>query len=68
MPRYWGKQIFSLGRFHKVGQKQKTEREERKRYRKWVITMAIYALQCYLGWSTQIRLGQKKRGRGTESW
>ena len=29
MQNYWGKQIFSLGRFPKVGQKQKTEREER---------------------------------------
>ena len=31
MPKYWGKQIFSLGRFPKVGQKQKTEKKERKR-------------------------------------
>ena len=29
MPKYWGKQIFSLGKFLEVGQKQKTEREER---------------------------------------
>ena len=29
MPKYWGKQIFSLGRFPKVGQKQKTEKKER---------------------------------------
>ena len=27
MPKYWGKQIFSLGRFPEVGQKQKTERK-----------------------------------------
>ena len=26
MPKYCGKQIFSLGRFPKVGQKQKTEK------------------------------------------
>ena len=25
MPKHWGKQIFSLGRFPEVGQKQKTE-------------------------------------------
>ena len=35
MPKYWGKQIFTHGRFPEVGQKQKTERkkdeeEERK--------------------------------------
>ena len=31
MPKYWGKQIFATGRFPEVGQKQKTERKERKR-------------------------------------
>ena len=30
MPKYWGNQIFSLGRFNKVGQKQKTERERKE--------------------------------------
>ena len=30
MPKYWGKQIFSLGSFPKVGQKQKTEEEREK--------------------------------------
>ena len=30
MPKYWGKQIFSLGSFPKVGQKQKTEREKER--------------------------------------
>ena len=30
MPKYWGKQIFSLGSFPKVGQKQKTEKEREK--------------------------------------
>ena len=29
MPKYWGKQIFTHGRFPEVGQKQKTERERR---------------------------------------
>ena len=32
MPKYWGKQIFTHGRFPEVGEKQKTEKkEERKR-------------------------------------
>ena len=30
MPKYWGKQIFSLGSFPEVGQKQKTEEEKEK--------------------------------------
>ena len=30
MPKYWGKQIFSLGRFPEVGQKQKTEKKKKK--------------------------------------
>ena len=29
MPKYWGKQICTHGRFPEVGQKQKTERERR---------------------------------------
>ena len=29
MPKYWGKQIFSLMSFPEVGQKQKTEKKER---------------------------------------
>ena len=31
MPKYWRKQIFAHGRFPKVGQKQKTEREKKKK-------------------------------------
>ena len=34
MPKYWGKQIFTHGRFPEVGQKQKTEREEKKEKRR----------------------------------
>ena len=30
MPKYWGKQVFSLGRFAKTGQKPKTERERER--------------------------------------
>ena len=33
MPKYWVKQIFTHGRFPKVGQKQKTERARRVRER-----------------------------------
>ena len=44
MPKYWGKQIFSLGSFPELG--QKTEKEKRKREeQKLVIAMASYALQ-----------------------
>ena len=31
MLKYWGKQIFTLGRFPEVGQKQKTERKRREK-------------------------------------
>ena len=49
MPKYWGKQIFNHGRFPEVGQKEKTEKRERKNdYQKLVITMASYALQRHL--------------------
>ena len=30
MPKYWGKQIFTHGRFPEVGQKQKTEKKKRR--------------------------------------
>ena len=30
MPKYWGKQIFTHGRFPEVGQKQKTGKKEKK--------------------------------------
>ena len=30
MPKYWGKQIFSLRSFPEVGQKQKTEKKEER--------------------------------------
>ena len=43
MPKYWGKQIFTHGRFPEVGQKQKTEekkKEREKEERKLVKTMA----------------------------
>ena len=33
MPKYWGKQIFSLGSFPEVGQKQKAEKKKKKKER-----------------------------------
>ena len=33
MSKYWGKQIFTQGRFPEVGQKQKAERKKRKEMR-----------------------------------
>ena len=30
MQKYWGEQIFSLGRFPEVGQKQRTEKERKR--------------------------------------
>ena len=33
MPKYWGKQIFTHGRFPEVGQKQKTERKREEERR-----------------------------------
>ena len=61
MPKYWGKQIFSLGSFPEVGQKQKTEKKEReKEEQKLVITMASasYALQTSPWVAHASRLGQ----------
>ena len=52
MPKYWGKQIISLGSYPEVGQKKKTEKKK-KRDRKLVITMASYALQRHHRWRTQ---------------
>ena len=30
MPKYWGKQMFTHGRFPEVGQKQKTEKKKKR--------------------------------------
>ena len=37
MPKYWGKQIFSLGSFPEVGHKQKTEREKKGEKRRAIL-------------------------------
>ena len=44
LPKYWGKQIFALGIFPEVGQKQKTEKKqerekEREKERKSMLTI-----------------------------
>ena len=41
MPKYWGKQVFTHGRFPKVGQKQKAEkREKKKKEEQWPALIA----------------------------
>ena len=42
MPKYWGKQIFTHGRFPEVGEKQKAEKKEKKE-KKEVKTMTSFA-------------------------
>ena len=63
MPKYWGKQIFSLGSCPEVGQKQKTEKKERRdRERKTEQgNNNGQAMHCkrHLWWRTQSSLGQK---------
>ena len=39
MPKYWGKQIFSIRSFPEVGQKQKTQKKKKEKDRKLVIPM-----------------------------
>ena len=64
LPKYWGKQIFSLGSSPKrvKSKRQRGKKERREKDWKMVITMASYALQKrHLGWRTQSRLGQKSQ-------
>ena len=35
MPKYWGKQIFTHGRFPEMGQKQKTEERKERKTERW---------------------------------
>ena len=67
MPKYWVKNYFTHGRFPEVGQKQKTEKKEREKERKLVITMA--KLRMAHAWRTHgarmahaSRLGQNIGG------
>ena len=48
MPTYWGKQIFTLGSFPEVGQKQKTEKKKRK-IRKLIFERIINFLRPAFG-------------------
>ena len=34
MPKYWGKQIFTHGRFPEVGEKQKAEKKKKEKKKK----------------------------------
>ena len=54
MPKYWGTQIFTHGRFPKVGQKQKTERKERREQTKterWYQQWPSYAWRTQAAWA-----------------
>ena len=43
-----------------VKSKRQREKEKKREERKWVITMASYALQRHLVWRTESRIGQNK--------
>ena len=58
MPKYWWKQIFSLGSFPEVGQKEKTEKKRKQRRAK-VGNNNGQLRNSHLVWRTQSRLGQK---------
>ena len=60
MPKYWGKQIFSLGRFPEVGQRQKTEKREREKDRKLVIRIAKLRMAHAARMGHASCLGQKQ--------
>ena len=65
MPKYWGKQIFTHGRFPEVGEKQKAEKkkkEEKRKKRKQVKTMASFTS------STTTCGARKPPGAKTEQW
>ena len=69
MPKYWGKQIFTHGRFYEVGQKQKTEREKKREKR---LNDGNNNGQATHGarkhaWRTQAAWAKKRRGE-TERW
>ena len=44
MPKYWGKQIFTHGRFPEVGQKQKTEKKKKKKEKKEIASLSVYCI------------------------
>ena len=74
MSKYWGKQIFTHGRFPEVGQKQKTEKEKKKSKRKKDGTMVITIAKLRMAhasthgarkhaWRTQARMAHASRPR-----
>ena len=64
MPKYWGKQIFSLGRFPEVGQKQRRRKlktlNDGNNNGQLRIANATSGGTCKAAWA--------KKERETESW
>ena len=48
MPKYWGKQIFTHGRFPKVGQKQKTHGARKANWAKMPIPPQFVNNNCFV--------------------
>ena len=63
MPKYWGKQIFTHGRFPEVGQKEKTERKEKEKKR-----LNDGNNNCQATHGARKPPGPKKEVRKTERW
>ena len=60
MPKYWGKQIFTHGRFPEVGEKQKAwEKKEKERKKKVGENNGQLRFVRHHVWRTQARLDQK---------
>ena len=55
MPKYWGKQIFTHGRFPEVSEKYKAEK---KREKKRGENNGQLRFVCHHGWHTQAHLNQ----------
>ena len=68
MSKYWGKQIFTHGRFPKVGQKQKTERKKREKDRTMVITMAKLCMAHASTHGARKPPGPKKKKSRWKQW
>ena len=72
MPKYWGKQIFTHGRFPEVGHRQKTEREEERLNDGNNKGQATHGARKH-GWLMQVawakkRKKERERERKTEQW
>ena len=66
MPTYWGKQIFTHGRFPEVGQKQKMERKERASTHgaRKPPGPTSYAWRTQAAWAKKIRFGSSDNPLG----